>query len=489
MMYPRTNYTALSSTLMLAFLAACSSSKVTVPEPDTTAVLSWETCDDIDTLQCATLVVPMDYSNPDGKKIDIALIRQVATGTERKGSLLFNPGGPGDSGVLLIQDLVDSNTVPASIQETYDLVGFDPRGIAGSTPIVCVEDAIADLDSYPLNEADLSQIHADRISFAASCSVEQGEYLQHVGSMNVVRDMEAIRKAVSDDKLNFIGQSYGTRLAALYLQEYPATSGRIVLDASVLPTSSMRDLLGGDLDTRQKFLLDGLSLCVNSDPNCDANELLARLVERTHSLVGQGSMASLDEQKLLAEILSLAIEFANVGVAISPDIIDYINTFDASILERIRQQLVAADFLSEGAEEDEGDETAGIAVSCADDAFRPTIASLVTTLGEFNQRSDLFAESQMVDASMCAGWPTALEPLEPIATSTAPESIVIGGNFDANTPVDWSSKMATAIGGVLISSNHVGHTTVFYGENDCVDGLVAKFLLDGLRPTTLECTQ
>ncbi|MEE9334387.1 MAG: alpha/beta fold hydrolase [Granulosicoccaceae bacterium] len=476
--------TTVLTTLLIVQLAACSSD-------DKTAVsfLKWESCENVEILECASMKVPLDYSQPDGMKIDIALIRRAATGNNRKGSLLFNPGGPGGSGVALIRDFAAGTSIPESILTAYDLIGFDPRGVGSSTAVDCAEEGIGEIETYPLDADQISEMHNELSQHAERCAIKYGDYLQHLGSKNVVRDMDQIRIALNDEKLNFIGYSYGTRLAALYLQDFPETSGRIVLDGSVLPESSVRGLVVGQLPALQSNLLAVLSLCEAKDPVCNASALLNKLTQRVKILAVDPSDAAQDEFGLVGELLIAATEDPEFAETAAEPLVEYINTLDVSTLDMFVQQLAALDMDIEVIDEENNDdsETAGAAVLCADDATRPDVVTLVSALDELNQVSDLFAEAQLPSLGSCAGWPTALEPLAPIVTSTAPISLVIGGSTDAQTPLSWSKIMAAEIGGIFIKSDHQGHTGVFNDRSDCIDDIVEAFLLNGITPVVDEC--
>ncbi len=482
----RSKVLALISIGSIALLAACSSD-------DRTPVskLDWTACSDSvedSALECANLAVPMDYSQPSDVMIDIALVRVPATGADKLGSLLFNPGGPGGSGVDLIKEFAQGNdAIPSSILAAYDIVGFDPRGIGDSTQVDCTDEGVGDVAQYPVTPEDLAQLIEDAMQSAAACSLKYGDYLQHLGSLNVVRDMDEIRVALGDEKLNFVGYSYGTRLAALYLQEFPQNSGRFILDASVRPVSTVRALLEDQMPKLEENLLVVLSECVNTDPNCDANDLLDKLAARVDTLATDPSAAA--EFELVFEFVSIAVDELELGLLAAPALLDYIDTFDIGALTLFVQGLVDLGIIngeSEG-DTDEDNETTEIAVICADDATRPDIASLTAVLDDFNSTSDLFAEAQVSTLGRCAGWPEALEPLAPIVTNTAPMSLVIGGSNDALTPIQWSEEMASQIGGAYITSNHPGHTVVFNGLSQCIDDIAEDFLINGNSPTTTQC--
>lgn len=450
--------------------------------------LRWGNCENATQFQCAELEVPMDHSQIDGEKITLALIRKPASG-QRIGSLLFNPGGPGGSGVDLIKTFGELNSIPSGVLADYDVVGFDPRGVGGSTPVDCAEFGLDEINGYPVGLEAVRDMHAQITEFSAACVNKNGAYLQQLGSLNVVRDMESIRIALGEDKLNFIGYSYGTRLAALYLQEYPVSSGRMVLDGNVHPDSAVTRLVREALPAFQSNLRLLMSQCTLTDAACDVDQLMSKLASRINELATDP--ASQAEFEALGELVVAGIEDPEFGALVADPIISYLNTGDIGVLQEFTEFLQALGGDSEQSDDseqsNEDNETAQIAVLCADDAYRPSDTSLVELADELNQISDVLAEAHLTLAAVCSAWPEALEPLPVIGTSIAPLSLVIGGTTDAQTPIEWSEIMAQAIGGHFIRSEHPGHTAVFTGKSECLDDVVEKFLQDGLAPAVAEC--
>jgi len=426
----------------------------------------------------------MNYSEPNGEQIDIALSRVQASGADRRGSLLFNFGGFGGGGIGALQDRVLDDFMPDSILDSYDLVGFDPRGVESSTIVDCTEQGAGEENIYPANADQLRELIANYEQVAADCIAEYGDYLQHLGSINVVRDMENIRIALGEDTINFYGASAGTRIAALYLQEYPESSGRFILDASISPDHNHKDDSAEALPGRQATLIDGLSLCTEDDPNCDAQLLSTQLSERATTLALENTEASKLEYLLVDLVIGATLETPEAWPVVVEPVIDYINSSDVTGITDLIGQFEDFDDPAELFDEEDPGIIAERAIVCADDASRPTVDSLLLTLEEFNQASDYFAESSIAVVAFCAGWPEALEPLAPIVTNTAPTSLVIGGTQDPLTPLIWSQEMATQIGGVYIGSAHDGHTGLFDEKSPCLELVAAEFLLDGTIPAT-----
>lgn len=479
--------------LMLAIstilLAACSSDDSPDEQPDDhSGTLAWSTCPGNQALDCATLNVPMNYGNEQAGEIEIALNRLPALQQPASGVLLINGGGPGAS--LYITELVVENEVlPESVLERYDVISFDPRGFGESTPISCdVPDNQASTD-YLANGDMINTFVQQSTELAESCHTQLGDYLLQLGSMNVVRDMESIRQALDVEKLNFIGLSYGTRLAALYLQTYPERSEAFILDASENRDSTVLTWAKDVQPALQQNLESMLMQCSRTEPDCNPDELQQLLINRMNALVAEGNQ---EELMLLLGLVGDAAEESELADLLIAPLASYLLRGEVAGLEALVVMLESddGDEDEDDDEVDENDMTFSVgqrAVLCADDAFRPTETDLIGYLEDFNTRSDFFAETYIDVAGACAGWPESPDPLPPIATSTAPMSLVIGGTSDTTSPIAWSEAMANAVGGYFLASSHDDHTVVYQGESECVDNIVTEFLVDGQLPSAGDC--
>src|SRR5687767_1946063 len=195
--------------------------------------LEWRDCDGG---ECATLAVPLDYDDPEGETIGVALIRVPATDPdERIGSLLVNPGGPGASGVEFVANI--GLFFPDELRERFDIVGFDPRGTGGSVPIECVRslDEVLGYDYSPDSADERDALENGVEEFTQQCEDAHGELLDHISSQETVRDMDRIREAVGDERLTYLGFSYGTYLGAVYADFFPDKVRALALDGAVDP--------------------------------------------------------------------------------------------------------------------------------------------------------------------------------------------------------------------------------------------------------------
>ncbi|MFF5446222.1 alpha/beta hydrolase [Streptomyces sp. NPDC012888] len=204
----------------------------------------WQRCspDQPASFECATVKVPLDYRRPQGRKIDIALSRiKSQDPAKRRGIMLLNPGGPGGSGVGLAPMVHES--MPKEVRDQYDLIGFDPRGVGGSSPISCrLTDAEQNFDRPYRPETFASDVAWAR-TVAEKCRKQSGSVLPHITTRNAARDMDAIRAALGEKKISYLGYSYGTYLGAVYTQMFPKRTDRFVLDSGVDPARIWRGMI------------------------------------------------------------------------------------------------------------------------------------------------------------------------------------------------------------------------------------------------------
>ncbi len=238
--------------------------------------------------ECGMLSVPVDYAKPDGEVARLAMIRFPATG-DKIGSLLVNPGGPGESGVEGAASLLTS--LPEEVRERFDIVGFDPRGVANSTPAVwCNSDADNDrLRADPqvdYSPAGVEHIENETKAFVQRCVDKMGkEFLANVGTANVVKDLDAMREALGDEKLTYLGYSYGTRIGASYAEAYPDKVRAMILDGAVDPNADPTEANIRQAAAFQTAFNDYAADCAAKDADCPLGNDPAKAVEVYRSMV------------------------------------------------------------------------------------------------------------------------------------------------------------------------------------------------------------
>jgi pimeloyl-ACP methyl ester carboxylesterase len=431
--------------------------------------------------QCATVEAPLDYGDPAGETIGIALIRSKAKDPDKRiGSLLFNFGGPGGSGVAALPGAAEGY---GSLHSRYDLVGFDPRGVAASSAVVCRGDKETarslGLDATPDTAAEERTFMADAASFGKGCAERSGRVVPHVGTANAARDMDLIRHVLGDGKLHYLGFSYGTELGGVYAHLYPQNVGRLVLDAVVDPSAdyaghSRNQTRGFQRALENYFKSRGIG----------AEEGTGRIVKLLRQL-DRRPMPTADGRRL-TEGLALT------GI-IQP-------LYSQSSWKYLTQALDAAEqgdgtgllLMADSYNDRDKDGRYGTqshaqrAISCADAKGRVSPAEVRSRhLAEFTDVSPVFGPYLAWDlAGWCADWPVPGEWETPeVSADGAAPILVIGTTGDPATPYEGAKKMADELGkgvGVLITNKGEGHGA--YGSGKCVTETVDAYLLDGKVP-------
>lgn len=431
--------------------------------------------------QCGTLDVPLDWSQPDGETIGLALIRAEATGDDRLGSLLFNFGGPGGSGVSGMPSYAAS---ASRLHERYDLVSWDPRGVAASQGIRCRDDeeiqAAESVDFTPDTPAEKQTYLADAADFGKGCQESAGELLAHVSTTDTARDMDRIRQALGDDRLNYFGISYGTELGGVYAHLFPEKVGRLTLDAVVDPTA---DTVGHAQNQTRGFqrALDNYLKSTGRDPGQGSREI-AELLDRIDAEPLPTSSRGRELTQSLALIGIVLPLYSQTSWPVLTSALETAEEGDGS-------ELLA---LADGYNERDASGRYGTtthsqrAISCLDDEQRMTAAETEELLPEFERISPVFGPFLGWDtAGWCHDWPVPGQRDTPeVSAPGAAPVLVIGNTGDPATPYEGARRMADELGegvGVMLTWKGEGHGA--YGSgSDCVDSTVNAYLLDDTVP-------
>ncbi len=450
--------------------------------------LVWAECDDAGNaavpLECSTLQVPLDYDEPDGEQIDIAVARLAATGdpAERIGSLVFNPGGPGGSGIEALSFI--PLTMSDDITARFDIVSFDPRGVGTSTALECENDL--DDEVFLLaagDDAGWQRLVDDVPTRLETCTTETLQLADHVGTNNAARDMDRLRAALGDEGLSYVGYSYGTRLGATYAELFPDKIRALVLDAAVKPTVDSA-VLGREQGVGFDRALDNFAAACDADPDCVLQELgptLGVIDALEQEIAELGSFPTDDPDRTLSPgEMSLGIAAALYSKESWPFLAAALYTAeteqDGSVLQALGDSLA-------GRQPDGTYDNSQIAngfISCADDPARPDAAARRVLADEAADESTYFADFLRASTG-CLGIQPALDPLIIGPAVGAPPIVVIGNTGDPATPYEWSQELADLLdSAVLYTVEAEGHTA--YGSIECVQPAIDAYLLDLVVP-------
>jgi len=492
---------ALAAAAILMLVAGCTASPA--PGPTESGVpagfksiyeqqVFWNPCND--GFDCTTVSAPVDWSDPESDRIQLAVVRQESTNTT-KGSLLTNPGGPGGSGF----DFVSYGyAVTPAAKADYDVIGWDPRGVGRSTRVTCYTDPKQTDEALYATFADpyesqgwLDELASRERDFASACQANSGELLAHMDTASNARDMDLIRAVVASDKLNYVGYSWGTYLGTVYAQLFPQNVGRMVLDGAYDPSLtgfelSQQRMVGFDLAFRSymQACLDGTGCPFSGD-------IAAALGQATDLIASADSAALVNADGRVLDTATLGTAVANslYYQAYWADLTTLLTAFAAG---DPGPAFAAADNyngrFADGSYPGNGLEVT-LAVACLDYdlagdqvATRDRLAQIdaaAPIVGTFIARDD-FA----VADTACRDWPVPPAALPTTWDAPTGPIVVVGTTRDPATPYVWSQALVGLLSdAVLITRDGDGHTG-YNKSNSCVDTAVDAYLLDGVVPAS-----
>jgi len=431
--------------------------------------------------QCATVIVPRDHSGATGGVVNIALIRRVAPDrSTRIGSLLINPGGPGGSGVEFVRDGWQS--FPDELAGRFDLVGFDPRGVNASTGIRCIDnlDPRANLDPSPDDDAELQALLDDAQGYANQCARRNADLLPFLSTDDVVADLDLLRASLGDDRLTYLGFSYGSLIGSLYADRFPDRVRAMALDGALDPRHDLVQVRSDQAAAFEAALGRFLADCAGR-PTCAFHHgagtiaafdtLIATIDEaplpasrtRDRRKVGPGLTASAVLAALYSRAawpaLEVALSLAELG--------------DGSLLLLLSDPFRGRK--PNGSYSNQID--AYTANVCLDYPARTDTQSYTELAARLAATAPHFAQQVAYNDLACAWWsvPPTRTP-GPVAAAGAPPIVVVGTTGDPATPFGWAESLANQLeSGVLVRREGEGHTG--FASSTCVRDLVAAYLV------------
>ncbi len=441
---------------------------------------------------CTTMIAPVDWDEPTGDRIELAISRQRATG-EKKGSLLLNPGGPGGSGY----DYGLGFTGTESLRESFDIIGFDPRGVGRSTPIVCFTEN-ADRDEMLYGTYDdpygsdgwAAELQTRQQAWVDACEENTGDLLAHIDTVSVAHDMDMIRAVLGDETLNYLGYSFGTYIGTIYANLFPEKVGTMVLDGAVEPPFGTFDELATQMAGFDSAFRAYMQSCLDAS-DCPFSGSLDAALAQAHALV-----VGVDGQDL--ETGGRVLDSATVGTGIALTLYNEGNwPYLTQAFSELRDGV--ADTMFQLADSYNGRDGGGyadrsidvyFAVTCAEGTIGTDDVDVQEGLEIMQQRAPIVGGVLALDdyallEEACSQWPYERPSDFPttFAAAGAPPILVIGTTNDPATPYQQSVDLAETLdSGVMISYEGEGHT-VFGNGVACIDDVVDAYFVDGVVPS------
>lgn len=424
--------------------------------------LAWSGCGNA---ECATLGVPLDHDDPDGATIDLSLLRLPARG-DRLGSLLVDFGGPGSSAV----DTAPGFGWPDEVRDRFDIVAVDARGVGGSTPLGCGVPAaeLYAVDHTVEDAADRQELLRVSKAFAVDCERERRSLLPHVGTRDIARDLDLVRAALGDDRVSFLGYSYGTVVGQAYAELFPERVRAMVLDGIVDPATD-----GIDLAVQQaagfEVALGRWAASCDDRPSCPDDDPVAavdRVLAAAEAGVPAGSRRLGPGQATVG--LAMALYSEALWPALDTAAGDVLDGDGTGLLALADQYAGLVDF------------SAYFAVSCLDSTWPTDVDEHLAAAEAAGAGSPRFGEALVNDYLRCTLWPVPPDPLGAIETDAA--VLLVSTTGDPATPHEGALVVAERLARAsLLTHEGDGHTIVFQGDA-CVDEVVLRYLLAGEPP-------
>ena len=476
----------LALVLMLGVVAAApgASAAESADTPQSTYPISWRPCPDQPKVQCGTLRVPLDWARPRGEKITLAVARHPATDpAHRIGALFVNPGGPGGGGVEIatLAELIFS----PELVSRFDVVGVDPRGIAGSTPVSCrIPDPQPGYTLFPRTEAQFEQMVRQNRALGRGCLEQTGPLLSHVDTVSVARDHEAVRIGLGERQFNWLGLSYGTQIGANYAELFPRRVRAMVFDGALDHSMLTVGLIADQIDFVE-----------------DAFDRFAEWCRTTATcaMAGQDVARAYDEIVARADASPMPVPGADhpvTGEDIRMATPSYLEFKEPNVFRPVAgwvllgaaiRDTLAGDASAFAAHPPQGptDGSFGaLSVACQD------YAQEVRTFADMRRRIQLgrylaphlqgASESWLINR--CLGWPVPpANPWRALDVRGVPPVLIVNATHDANTGYKWAHVVAAQIrGSVVFTRLGDGHTS--YVVSPCTRAVVDRYLVDRVVP-------
>ncbi|UZI33375.1 alpha/beta hydrolase [Streptomyces sp. VB1] len=428
-------------------------------------------------LECSTLDVPLDYRHPDGRRIEIAISRLASENpSERRGVLVTNPGGPGGTGLDYPAVLAGAG-LPREVLDSYDVIGFDPRGVGRSAPVTCdltqEQQYRGNFAPYAHTAADVAREAGYARTVAKQCATSRtASVLPHITTANTARDMDRLRAALGEPRLSYLGHSYGTHLGAVYATMFPKRGDRIVLDSNLGPggydVTAMRSF-GRGLEDRFPDFARFAAAHPRYGLGATPGQVTAKFFALTKRLDGKPvrgidgtAFRAVTFERLYADVLMPHL--AEFWQAVDMDRPLPASPPPPANLENL---LAARHY-----------------VICNDSRWPGTVREYQRNVAVDRLRYPMIGAST-AGIGPCAFWPTErVEPPVRIGDRGPSNVLMVQNERDPGTPLAGARELRRAFGGraTLVTADQGGHGVYPFGRNACANDAVTAFLTTGQRP-------
>ncbi|MCH6158918.1 alpha/beta hydrolase [Streptomyces marispadix] len=439
-------------------------------------------------VQCGFVTVPVDYADPDGRKIKIAVDRAKSTGgkDDRQGSLIYNPGGPGGSGMSFPTRVTRDNPLWTKTAKAYEFVGFDPRGVGHSSPISCMDPQeyvkAPKADPVPDDEADKTAQRKLAKEYADGCKERSGDLLPHMTTPNTARDLDVIRAALGDKKLNYLGVSYGTYLGSVYGTLFPTHVRRMIVDSVVNPSRDQiwyKNNLDQDVAFQTRWE-DWTKWVAKHDDTYGIGDTAAKVGEQWEKLRAEAKKKPIGGVVGPAELLAFfqnAPYYDQAWAQVAKAWSSYIKGDEKPLVE------AAGPDMSDkaGNKEAENGNAVYTAVECTDAKWPKSWEKWDRDNTRLHEQYPFLTWSNAWLNLPCATWPVKQQqPVEVGADKGLPPVLITQSERDAATPYGGALEVHKRLkGSRLITERDAGSHGITNVKNPCINERVEKYLLKG----------
>jgi pimeloyl-ACP methyl ester carboxylesterase len=446
------------------------------------STLAWHACDAH--YLCSTLDVPLNYAQPNGAQVKLAVVELASSSKSPIGDLVMNPGGPGGSGVQFLE----GQGFPAALRSSFNLVSFDPRGVNESDPVKCVGSAklrqLAAADPDPVTASQVQAVVDGTKQFDDACAANTSkELLQNVSTLDTARDLDRLRAALGQAELTYMGFSYGTYLGEVYAEHFPSHIRAMVLDGVVNPalsvaTESAQQAEGFEFDLNVFFSWCGTNPTCNGELPQGAAHAYQQLMAELSG--GSDLMAHLKPMYGGNQRVTLGLaETAVLGSLYTKQTWSYLAQAIAQGLEGDGSLLAALAYSYDGLQANgtfANLDAANSAINCLDRPYPKQVSYYQALASRLAKVAPYFGALSAWSDLGCAFWPIPAQgKVAPVNVKGAPPMLLIGSTGDPATPYPWAQEVARQIPrSRLLTRDGPGHTGYLYSK--CVQKWADQYL-------------